>query len=237
VAASSDSAIAAQQFDASTAASTAAPVAAIRQSDDQSRNARSDQDQSSAVAAPAGVDASALVAPTTAPTAPVAATPTTVAAPAPAPLQDQLSRPIFTLRTAPEGTHVLTIRVAPEAIGPVTVRAHISQGNIDVQLIAPSDESTSALNAILPDLKRDLAQGGMNAALTLHQHTGTDLGSSWTPSSGQDSRGGSGGGAADFGSRGTPSQPQAQSPRGAASVAPTTPARAMSSDSSLDVLA
>jgi flagellar hook-length control protein FliK len=99
---------------------------------------------------------------------PVAATPQSLA--------DQLVRPILTLQTAPAGSHVLTINVAPESLGPVTVQAHLSSDGIRVELIAPTDQARDALKAILPDLKRDLSQGGMNATLSVAQHDGAQTG-------------------------------------------------------------
>ncbi|MCU1598303.1 MAG: hypothetical protein JWQ47_2042 [Glaciihabitans sp.] len=99
---------------------------------------------------------------------PVAATPQSLA--------DQLVRPILTLQTAPTGSHVLTINVAPESLGPVTVQAHLSSDGIRVELIAPTDQAREALKAILPDLKRDLSQGGMNATLSVAEHGGAQTG-------------------------------------------------------------
>src|SRR5690606_13932386 len=56
--------------------------------------------------------------------------------------------------------------------GPVTVRAHVGADGIRIELLAPTDQGREALKAMLPDLKRDLAQGGMGASL----HLGTDAG-------------------------------------------------------------
>jgi len=191
------------------------------------------------IAAPAA-PAPAAVAASAAPAAPPAA--------ATAPLQTQLSQPILSLKAAAAGTHVLTIKVAPEAIGPVTVRAHIAAGSLKVEIIAPNSDSTSALNSILPDLKRDLAQGGMNAVLSLHQH-GADLGSgssgSGQSSSGQSSSGqptagqassGQSGNASGFGGRNAADADPTARP-GVETAAPTAIAPSQSGDQSLDVLA
>jgi flagellar hook-length control protein FliK len=62
---------------------------------------------------------------------------------------------------------VLTLTVSPDAVGPVTVRAHITGDTMRVELSAPTAQGTDALKSMLPDLKRDLAQGGMNSALTI----------------------------------------------------------------------
>ncbi|KGJ79492.1 hypothetical protein GY21_04815 [Cryobacterium roopkundense] len=103
------------------------------------------------------------------PTAPVApAAPTASAVPAaPVPLTAQVAKPLFTLSGVKPGEHVLTINVTPENLGPLTVRAHVTGDNIRVELFAPTDLAREALRAILPDLRRDLAGGGLNAQLDL----------------------------------------------------------------------
>jgi flagellar hook-length control protein FliK len=202
---------------------------------------RNPKDQSDTTTATASGAASVEGAATVAPAAPLAtaASAAPAAAPSPTPLLDQMTRPIFTLRSAAPGTHVMTIHVAPEAIGPVTVRAHIDGGDIRVQVIAPNDESTAALTAILPDLKRDLAQGGMNAALTLHQHTG-DFGSDLGNSSGQGARDLFGGSTSQPGGGGPRDQSSPlRLPGDIAQPAASTQAqpRPRTADTSIDVLA
>ncbi len=85
----------------------------------------------------------------------------------PAPLNAQLAPALFQLRDAGAGTHVLTLTVAPEAVGPVTVRAHVEASGIRIELSAPTEHGRNALDAMLPDLRRDLSQGGMNSSLSL----------------------------------------------------------------------
>jgi flagellar hook-length control protein FliK len=106
----------------------------------------------------------------------------------PQPLNAQLAPPILALRTAGAGTHVLTLTVSPESVGPVTVRAHVTHGVMRVELSAPTDQGTDALKSMLPDLKRDLSQGGVNSALTIASPN-SDGGSS----AGQNTFGGAGG--------------------------------------------
>ncbi|HSP76228.1 MAG TPA: flagellar hook-length control protein FliK [Cryobacterium sp.] len=91
------------------------------------------------------------------------------AAPAapPAALAGQMSRPLFTLVGAANGDHVMTISVSPDNLGPVTVQAHVRGEHIRVELFAPTDLARDALRAILPDLRRDLSVGGLNAQLSL----------------------------------------------------------------------
>lgn len=82
---------------------------------------------------------------------------------APAPLAHQLRAGLASLRSAPAGDHTLTLSVAPEHLGPVTVRAHIGADGVRIELFAP-DLGREALRAILPDLRRDLAVGGLQGA-------------------------------------------------------------------------
>jgi flagellar hook-length control protein FliK len=74
---------------------------------------------------------------------------------------------LFALRSAGAGTHVVTVTVSPESIGPVTVRAHVTDGSMRVELSAPTDQGTAALHALLPELKRDLSQAGANTAVSV----------------------------------------------------------------------
>ena len=233
----------------------AALPASTRADADQARHFGNGQASSNASVATTATAATQAITAPAAP-APIAATSSAAAAPAaptPVPLQNQLSQPILDLKTAAAGTHVLTIRVAPESIGPVTVRAHISAGSLRVELIAPNSESSSALGAILPDLGRDLAQGGMNAVLSLHQHSaefgsaasGSGASGSAASGSGQSPAGQSAGGqtlsgqsgnAAGFGGRDSVDSDTTVS-SGAQETAPATLAPVRSGDSSLDVLA
>lgn len=96
------------------------------------------------------------------------------AQPPPVPLNAQVAQPIFSLATAKPGEHVLTINVAPENLGPVTVRAHVTSEHVRLELFAPSDAGREALRAILPDLRRDLAGGGMNAQLDVSSQNQPD---------------------------------------------------------------
>ncbi|MCU1546794.1 MAG: hypothetical protein JWP30_1894, partial [Homoserinimonas sp.] len=125
----------------------------------------------SAVAEVASAAAATVVPPASAPVAPVTAPP--VSAPAPiaaaqsAPFSQQLGQPIFTLAAAGNGDHVMTVTVTPDNLGPVTVRAHVSADGLRVELFAPNDFGREAIRAILPELRRDLAGGGLSAHLDL----------------------------------------------------------------------
>ncbi len=107
---------------------------------------------------------------------PIAPTPTATALPAPPapvnpPLNAQLAPALFNLRGAESGTHLLTLTVAPEAVGPVTVRAHVGAGGIRIELSSPTEQGRRALDAMLPELRRDLSQAGINSSLSLAANT------------------------------------------------------------------
>ena len=94
----------------------------------------------------------------------------------PAPLNAQLAPALFQLRDVGAGIHVLTLTVAPEAVGPVTVRARVEASGIRIELSAPTEHGRNALDAMLPDLRRDLSQGGMNSSLSLAAGTSDSQG-------------------------------------------------------------
>jgi flagellar hook-length control protein FliK len=121
----------------------------------------------------------------TAPTTPAAAP----AAPQLAPsLSEQIAPPLLALRNAGAGTHTLTLTVSPDSVGPVTVRVHVTGDAMRVELSAPTDQGTDALKSMLPDLKRDLSQGGVNSALTI-----ASPGSDGSAAGNQNAFGGAGG--------------------------------------------
>ncbi|WP_146215807.1 flagellar hook-length control protein FliK [Cryobacterium arcticum] len=92
-----------------------------------------------------------------------AATPSTPSAP----LASQVARPLFSLAAAGPGEHTLSISVTPDNLGPVLVRAQISASGVRLELFAPTELARDALRQILPDLRRDLAGGGLPASLDL----------------------------------------------------------------------
>jgi flagellar hook-length control protein FliK len=83
------------------------------------------------------------------------------------PLAEQLSKPLVNLRAAGDGTHVMTLSITPDSLGPVTVRAHVTGGDIRIELITSTDQARESLKAILPDLRRDLAVAGTSSTLNL----------------------------------------------------------------------
>ncbi|WP_024366667.1 flagellar hook-length control protein FliK, partial [Arthrobacter sp. TB 26] len=104
-----------------------------------------------------------------------------VSAPHPAPpapsqatatLQPQLAKPLFTLAGAPQGQHIMTLQVNPEDLGPMTVRAHIDAAGVRIELFAPGDAGRDAIRAILPELRKELADAGFGASLDVSEHNG-----------------------------------------------------------------
>nr|WP_283810455.1 flagellar hook-length control protein FliK [Arthrobacter sp. C9C5] len=100
-----------------------------------------------------------------------AASPAPAASPQPA-LQPQLAKPLFTLAGAPHGQHVMTLKLSPEDLGPLTVRAHIDGAGVRIELFAPADTGREALRAILPDLRKELADSGFGASLDVSDYSG-----------------------------------------------------------------
>jgi flagellar hook-length control protein FliK len=120
--------------------------------------------------APAATASSVAAAPlASVPSSAVSASPPAPATPpapaAPPPLASQLATPIVRLREAAPGEHVITVAVTPENLGPVTVRAHVGAAGVRVELLAPTDEARRALSAMLPELRRDLAQGALGTSV------------------------------------------------------------------------
>jgi flagellar hook-length control protein FliK len=106
------------------------------------------------------------------PAAVAAAAPVAAAqAPVDPPLAAQLVPPIAALAAAGNGEHVVVVRVTPENLGTVTVRAHIADGSMKVELFA-APHARDAISAMLPDLRRDLAGSGSTAGATLGLGTG-----------------------------------------------------------------
>jgi flagellar hook-length control protein FliK len=138
----------------------------------------------------------AFALPTTAPAAPASATaPAAPTAPAPAPLAQQLARPLFTLAHAGTGEHVVTVHLVPDTLGPVTVRAAVGAHGMHVELFAASDAGRDAVRQVLPDLRRDAAGSGVSTTLDLSSQNHPDRPTG--ESAGRDGRPAAGGTAAD----------------------------------------
>jgi len=107
-------------------------------------------------------------------TAPTTTAPTAAPAAQPAPLAQQLARPVFTLAQAGHGDHVVTVQVVPDTLGPVTVRAHVTAQGMHVELFAASDAGRDAVRQVLPDLRRDAATTGVATTLDLSSQNHPD---------------------------------------------------------------
>ncbi|QSB22314.1 flagellar hook-length control protein FliK [Curtobacterium sp. 24E2] len=123
-------------------------------------------------------------------------TPTAAPAPAqaaaaptatPAPLGQQLARPVFSLAQAGPGEHVVTVQVVPDSLGPVTVRAHVTAHGMHVELFAASEAGRDAVRQVLPDLRRDAAGSGLSTTLDLssQNHPGASAGRDQRPADGR----------------------------------------------------
>lgn len=113
---------------------------------------------------------------------PTAAPATTAAQPtapaAPAPLTQQLARPVFALAQAGPGEHVVTVQVVPDSLGPVTVRAHVTAHGMHVELFAASDAGRDAVRQVLPDLRREGSAVSTTLDLSSQNHPGQSAGQS-----------------------------------------------------------
>lgn len=98
--------------------------------------------------------------------------------PHPVPMREQVAKPLLALAAAGNGDHMVTISVTPDALGPVTVRAHISDGQVRLELFAPTDPGRDSLRQLLPDLRRDLASADLGATLDLSSDNGPSSGDS-----------------------------------------------------------
>ncbi|WP_189243126.1 flagellar hook-length control protein FliK [Planobispora rosea] len=89
-----------------------------------------------------------------------------VSAPAssrPAPPAAQVAMHILPLRQDPDGIHRLTVHLHPVDLGPISVVAELRNGAVHLQLAGASDAAFEALRSSLPDLKRELEDGGFSS--------------------------------------------------------------------------
>lgn len=128
-----------------------------------------------------------FVLPTTPTAAPTPATAAPSASATPAPLGQQLARPVFSLAQAGPGEHVVTVQVVPDSLGPVTVRAHVTAHGMHVELFAASEAGRDAVRQVLPDLRRDAAGTGLSTTLDLssQNHPDTAPGRDQRPADGR----------------------------------------------------
>jgi flagellar hook-length control protein FliK len=128
-----------------------------------------------------------FVLPTTPTGAPTPATAAPSASATPAPLGQQLVRPVFSLAQAGPGEHVVTVQVVPDSLGPVTVRAHVTAHGMHVELFAASEAGRDAVRQVLPDLRRDAAGTGLSTTLDLssQNHPDTAPGRDQRPADGR----------------------------------------------------
>jgi flagellar hook-length control protein FliK len=67
------------------------------------------------------------------------------------------------LRGGPDGVHQLTVQLNPVELGPVSIVAELRDGDIHLRLAGATEAAREALRAALPDLRRELADAGLNA--------------------------------------------------------------------------
>jgi len=80
---------------------------------------------------------------------------------------DQLGAHLRALAGARAGTHVLSVALDPKNLGEVRIVAHISSGQVRIDLAGANDAARAALRGTLDELRRDLQSAGLEAELGL----------------------------------------------------------------------
>ena len=80
---------------------------------------------------------------------------------------DQLGAHLRALVGARAGTHVLSVALDPKNLGEVRIVAHISSGQVRIDLAGANDAARAALRGTLDELRRDLQSAGLEAELGL----------------------------------------------------------------------
>jgi hypothetical protein len=75
----------------------------------------------------------------------------------------QLAAPVFGLPRHAGSVHSITIQLHPDDLGPVRLTIEMRHGSIDVQLAGSGDVARDVLRQALPELRRQLSEGGMTA--------------------------------------------------------------------------
>jgi len=96
--------------------------------------------------------------------------PTTVTATAPAapplapgtPAAAQVAMHVLPLRLDADGVHRLTVHLHPADLGLVSLVAEVRDGAVHLQLAGATEAGREALRDALPDLRRELQQGGFS---------------------------------------------------------------------------
>ncbi|WP_138761167.1 flagellar hook-length control protein FliK [Modestobacter altitudinis] len=97
-----------------------------------------------------------------APAAPVTAVPTATVPGDEPPVAAQLGRQLAVLTHAPDGSQTMTLVITPDDLGPVTIRATVTNGTLDLTLHGAHELGRHALADALPDLRRDLEGAGLS---------------------------------------------------------------------------
>lgn len=82
----------------------------------------------------------------------------------------QIALKLAPLRVGPDGAHQLTIHLNPEELGPVSVVARVRGDELSIQLTGSTQAGREALTEALPQLERELRDGGFNTlAVTVRE--------------------------------------------------------------------
>lgn len=87
------------------------------------------------------------------------------APPAPVPTPPaQLFPHVVALATGGRGVHRMVVQLSPESLGPVELQVEVSRDGVTVRLSGAHEATREILRQGLPDLRRDLAEGGFGGA-------------------------------------------------------------------------
>jgi flagellar hook-length control protein FliK len=75
----------------------------------------------------------------------------------------QVVQALSPVLAGPDGSYSMSLQLYPEELGAVQVEVLLRGSEIRLALHAPDEAALAALRAALPDLKADLAAGGLSA--------------------------------------------------------------------------
>jgi hypothetical protein len=149
---------------------------------------------------------------------------------------DEVGRFLQQVRTLQDGSHRTVLTLTPERLGPVTLTVDVRRGSVRLA-VAGGPEAVAALREGMEELRRQLAESGLDLAdVTLHdggqrRDAGGPPGGSWSAGTADGGRGPGTPGAGTGGSRdgapgGSGRGPGASAPDGALSPSGPAPVHA-----------
>jgi flagellar hook-length control protein FliK len=91
----------------------------------------------------------------------------------------QVAMQLIPLRKVGDGVHRMTIHLHPAELGPISVIAEVRGGAIAVQIHGGTEEGRAALQASLPELRKDLVDAGYGSCSLDLQQGSARQGQGW----------------------------------------------------------